>query len=58
MLDELVGRQERVLLKQIMDTQRGACPVALCRNPLAVFLEQINNTGSGLERLIGRIRNG
>ncbi len=57
MLNELVGRQERVLLKQIVDTQRGACPVALCRNPLSVFLEQIDNPGGGLERLIGRVRN-
>lgn len=45
------------MLKQIVDTQRGACPVALCRDPLAVFLEQIDNPGCCFECLIGSIRN-
>lgn len=38
-----------------MDTRRGAGPIALCRNPFAVFLEYIDDPGSGIERLIGRI---
>ena len=45
------------MLKQIVDTQRGACPIALCCNLFAVFLEQIDDPGSSLEGLISRIGN-
>jgi phosphoketolase len=56
LLDELVGRQIGILLKQIVNTQRGARPIALRRDTFAVFLEQVDDPGGRVERLIGGIR--
>ena len=55
-LNELVGRQIGILLKEIVDTQRRASPVTLCRNAFAVFLEQFDDPGNGIESLIGGVR--
>lgn len=55
-MNKLVDRQIRVLLKQIMDAQRRTSPVTLHRDALAVLLEQFDDPGGRIERLIGGVR--
>ena len=52
-LDQPVGGEEGVLLQQIVDAQRRSGALAPDRDPLPVLLEQRDDAGGGVERLVG-----
>jgi hypothetical protein len=56
LLDKLSGGQKRVLLKKLVDTQRRVGAVALRRDPVAVRLEQVDDTCCSVEGLVGCFR--
>ena len=54
-MNELVGREIGVLLKEIVDSMRGAGTIALGRDAFAVLLEQLDDPDGGVERLVGGV---
>lgn len=56
-LHEQVGGEEGVLLQKLVNAERGAGSVALCRYELSAALEQLDDSRRRIKCLIGRFGN-